>query len=43
MIIETIVTTVAADGAHDDLGRPVWGIPDDERVPFVPPPVEQVR
>ena len=24
-------------------GAPVWGVPDDERVPFVPPPVEQVR
>ena len=25
------------------LGAPVWGMPDDERAPFVPPPVEQVR
>ena len=32
-----------ADGAGDDLGRPVWGVPDDERAPFVPPPVEHVR
>jgi anthranilate synthase/aminodeoxychorismate synthase-like glutamine amidotransferase len=32
-----------ADGASDDLGRPVWGIPDDERAPFVPPSVEHVR
>jgi anthranilate synthase component 2 len=32
-----------ADGASDDLGRPVWGTPDDERPPFVPPPVAQVR
>jgi len=32
-----------ADGASDDLGLPVWGTPDDERTPFVPPPVEQVR
>ena len=32
-----------ADGATGDLGRPVWGVPDDERAPFVPPSVEQVR
>ena len=32
-----------ADGATSDLGRPVWGVPDDERAPFVPPPVEHVR
>jgi anthranilate synthase/aminodeoxychorismate synthase-like glutamine amidotransferase len=32
-----------ADGATGDLGRPVWGVPDDERAPFVPPPVAQVR
>ncbi len=32
-----------ADGAGDELGAPVWGVPDDERAPFVPPPVEQVR
>jgi anthranilate synthase/aminodeoxychorismate synthase-like glutamine amidotransferase len=32
-----------ADGAHDDLGTPNWGTPDDEREPFVPPPVEHVR
>jgi anthranilate synthase/aminodeoxychorismate synthase-like glutamine amidotransferase len=32
-----------ADGATDDLDRPVWGLPDDERAPFVPPPVEHVR
>jgi anthranilate synthase/aminodeoxychorismate synthase-like glutamine amidotransferase len=32
-----------ADGSGDDLGAPTWGTPDDERVPFVPPPVEQVR
>jgi GMP synthase-like glutamine amidotransferase len=32
-----------ADGAGDDLGRPVWGVPDDERAPFVPPSVQHVR
>ena len=32
-----------ADGAAGDLGRPVWGVPDDERAPFVPPSVEHVR
>lgn len=32
-----------ADGAGDDLGAPTWGVPDDEREPFVPPPVEHVR
>ena len=32
-----------ADGAGDELGTPMWGVPDDERTPFVPPPVEQVR
>ena len=32
-----------ADGASGDLDRPVWGVPDDERAPFVPPTVEQVR
>jgi anthranilate synthase component 2 len=32
-----------ADGSGDDLGAPTWGTPDDERAPFVPPPVEQVR
>ena len=32
-----------ADGATGDLGRPVWGVPDDERAPFMPPSVEQVR
>ena len=34
---------VRADGVPADLGTPVWGIPDDEREPFVPPSVEQVR
>ena len=32
-----------ADGAGTELGTPMWGVPDDERAPFVPPPVAQVR
>ena len=32
-----------ADGGYDDLGSLAWGVPDDERAPFVPPPVERVR
>jgi anthranilate synthase/aminodeoxychorismate synthase-like glutamine amidotransferase len=31
-----------ADGSRE-AGQPMWGTPEDEREPFVAPPVEQVR
>jgi anthranilate synthase/aminodeoxychorismate synthase-like glutamine amidotransferase len=32
-----------ADGGSADGETAAWGVPEDEREPFVPPPVEQVR
>lgn len=32
-----------ADGSRGEAGQPMWGTPEDEREPFVAPPVEQVR
>lgn len=32
-----------ADGSGGEAGQPMWGTPEDEREPFVAPPVEQVR
>jgi hypothetical protein len=32
-----------ADGGSGGTGTSAWGTPEDEREPFVPPPVEQVR
>jgi anthranilate synthase/aminodeoxychorismate synthase-like glutamine amidotransferase len=32
-----------ADGATEGAAPSAWGIPEDERDPFVPPPVSQVR